>query len=616
MTLPILQKNNLVLYKQKAARIAAISAKRITVELQDGTTNSVRPKDVALLHPGPVTSLSDLDTSPVDIGELMIAWELLGDSTTNLHELVELSYGVSTPSRAWAVWQVVADDLYFSGVPDAIDVHSAEYVQQEQTRREERAEEQEKWGQFVQRIAQGETAESDANYLREVEALALGIQDQSQVLRALGKDQSPENAHDLLLKTGYWGLSVNPYPSRAGLSLVSAQASLPELPQVPRRDLTHLLSLAIDDEGNQDPDDALSWDNGRIWVHVADVAALVKPGSQADLEARARGANLYLPEKTITMLPSQATQTLGLGLTERSPALSFGFELTAQGQIINIEIVPTWVLVTRWSYEEAQERLAEPELAKLHEMTGIYANRRKKAGAVEINLPEVRVNVIEDIVIIKPFQKLQSRDLVRDAMLMAGEAVSIFAKENNIPIPYTTQDPPSAELPEGDSMSAMFATRKLLKPGRQSGEPGPHSSLGMEQYAQVTSPLRRYLDLVIHQQLRAFLDEQPLLSQLEIVERIGAATLVQQDLRRTERLSRRHWTHVYLMQNPYWQGEGIIVEQHGRRHVTVLPDLDLETDLYLPQELPVDSSLLLKIQDVNLAFLNNRFERIAFQQNP
>ena len=33
--------------------------------------------------------------------------------------------------------------------------------------------------------------------------------------------------------------------------------------------------------------------------------------------------------------------------------------------------------------------------------------------------------------------------------------------------------------------------------------PAPHEGLGIALYAEVTSPLRRYLDLVVHQQLRA-----------------------------------------------------------------------------------------------------------------
>jgi len=610
MTDPLLERNNLVLYKQDAARLLETGLKRIVIELPDGRQLRVRPKDVTLLHPGPINSLSQLNSDVANSGDIMVAWELLAGSETNLRELVELAYHEFTPESAWAVWKMVDDGIYFSGSPDKITVNSAEYVRQEIEKREAREIEQRLWDEFVQRVASGQTNNSDGRYLRDVEALALGEQSESRVLGALGREQTPENAHDLLLQVGYWDTAVNPYPARAGVNTTSAAGAIPPLPDEPRRDLTHLPALAIDDEGNMDPDDALSWDDGRIWVHVADVAALVAPGGALDIAARERAANLYLPEETVSMLPAEVTMRLGLGLEEESPALSIGIDLADDGRIENIEIVPSRVKVTRMTYQEAENRLAEPMLASLLEATARYEKRRIESGAIEINLPEVRVKRDDGQVAIRPVLPLRSRSIVREAMLMAGEAVAIFAQENEIPIPYTTQDQPAAPLPEGDTMSAMFATRKLLKPGRQSLTPGPHSGLGMAQYAQVTSPLRRYMDLVVHQQLRAQLQGGSLLSEQEIVERIGATSAIQPDLRRTERLSRQHWTLVYLLDHPEWQGEGVIVETHGRRCVTVLPDLDIETDLYLPGDQEVDSTLTVAVQDINLAYLNSRFTRI------
>ncbi len=70
------------------------------------------------------------------------------------------------------------------------------------------------------------------------------------------------------------------------------------------------------------------------------------PDSAADLEAQARGANLYLPEGVVTMLPWQATERLGLGLAEISPALSFGLRVLPDGAVADLEITPSWVRVT------------------------------------------------------------------------------------------------------------------------------------------------------------------------------------------------------------------------------------------------------------------------------
>jgi exoribonuclease-2 len=428
-------------------------------------------------------------------------------------------------------------------------------------------------------------------------------------LQALNQRQTPENAHALLLKVGYWDVNVNPYPLRAGLSTNPPTATLPALAEEPRRDLTHLLALAIDDEGNQDPDDALSWENGRLWVHIADVAALVPPDSPADFEARARGANLYLPEGMVHMLPHQATAQLGLGLVDVSPALSFGLEVTTAGEIENLEVVPSWVRVTRLTYAAAEERLTESPFREMFEIAQRYKARRLVQGAIEIELPEVRIRVNEGVVEIRPIPNLRSRELVREAMLLVGEAIGRLALQNNIPIPFTTQDVPGPVESSADGLAGMFAQRRVMQRGQQSSAPGAHAGLGMGLYVQCTSPLRRYLDLVVHQQLRAWLRGDALLHGTAVMERVGAADAVSGSVRQVERQANAHWTLVYLQQNPSWTGEGVIVDKRGGRNVVLLPALDWETQIHLKPNLPLNSAVSLTVKNVNIPHLEAHFRQ-------
>ncbi|MFX4531934.1 RNB domain-containing ribonuclease, partial [Acinetobacter baumannii] len=83
----------------------------------------------------------------------------------------------------------------------------------------------------------------------------------------------------------------------------------------------------------------------RLFVHVADVAALVPPGSPLDEEALRRGANLYLPEGTVPMLPPGVTEALGLGLNEVSPALTFELWVSEEGELLEERVYPSWVRV-------------------------------------------------------------------------------------------------------------------------------------------------------------------------------------------------------------------------------------------------------------------------------
>ncbi|MEZ4516937.1 MAG: RNB domain-containing ribonuclease [Chloroflexota bacterium] len=587
----------LVLYKNQPALIRKIGRK-LDILLPDGQTVSVRPKDINLLHPGPLTSLANL--APRN-GEPLVAWELLQGETFSLETLSDLIYGEYTPSTAWAAWQLVEDGLLFRGSPEAIEANDAATRNAIHAKREARAAEEAAWSAFQSHIAAAEIMPEDGRYWAEIEAVALGQSDRSRALELLGLSQSPEAAHELLLKASYWNEMVNPYPARAGVITTHPETELPDLPDEPRLDLTHLTALAIDDEGSTDPDDAISYDDGWLWVHVADAAALVPPDSEADLEARSRAANLYLPEGTIPMLPREATERLGLGLEETSPALSFAVRLEDDGRIGDLRIEPSWVRVTRLSYEEAQTRLDSKPLSSLAALSDRLRDRRIARNSVEIDLPEVRVRVEENgEVTIRPLPSLRSRDVVREAMLVIGEAVAQYAGTHDIPLPYSAQDAPYEFDLALVGPAGMFARRRAMQRSRQQTTPAPHSGLGLEQYVQATSPLRRYLDLVVHQQLRAHLRGEPVLDSSEILLRIGSVGDQAMAVRTAERLSISHWTCVYLLQHSDWQGEGIIVEDRNSQFTILIPELGTEAHQRLKKGAALNAPVNLKVTSVNL----------------
>jgi exoribonuclease-2 len=579
------------------------AGERVEIELEDGKPVKVRAKDVVLLHPGPLAHLSDLHPQE---GDLETAWELLAGGTTNLAELAELAFGDFTPATAWETWQHIADGLHFRGTPEEVEARTAEAVEQERQTRAARAAEKAAWDAFIARVRTGQIESDDERYLKELDDRAYGQRPDSRILRALGMTDSPEKAHELLLNLQRWDYTVNPYPLRLGIALSQPAGKLISLPDEPRQDLTHLPAFAIDDEGNQDPDDALSLEGNRLWVHVADVAALVPPDSEADLEARARGANLYLPESTVTMLPPEATQQLGLGLSEVSPALSFGLDLSDEGELMDVEVVPSWVRVTRTTYAEVSQRLDEEPFKTMYRLAQLSEERRMEEEAISIELPEVKILVQDGQVSIEPLQPLPSRTLVSEAMVLTGEAVARFALERGLPFPFTTQPPPDTfERPT--TLAEMFAVRKTLKRSQQTSIPAPHAGLGLEVYARATSPLRRYLDLVVHQQLRAFLRGENTLGEEEVMERVGAAEAVTGGARQAERLARRHWTLVYLLQHPNWRGTGVLVDKRGTRGTVLIPELSLEIQLPVPEDMVLDASIPLVLTGVSLAELEAHF---------
>lgn len=598
-----LKTNSLLLYKNRPARLVHIGD-RIEIELSGGEIVRVRPKDVIVLHPGPLRSLDELVPQQ---GEVQAAWEILAGEHTSLVELAELIYGVLSPATIWAAWQQVAEGIYFEGTPTDIRVRTVEEVARRNQEREAAQATQRAYQAFIERIRRGEYRAEDHEFIREVEDLALGRVTRSHVLREIGRSETMENAHALLLELGVWDEQVDPYPARQGLTIKQPDLPVPELPEEARRDLTYLPAFAIDDAGTDTPDDAISFEPagpekpglGCLWVHVADVAALVLPNSPLDLEARARGESLHLPEETVHLFPKDVTARLGLGMQEISPALSFGMVMNAEGEVIEMKIVPSWVQVTRMTYEEAEQIIESEPFSTLKQLTDLHRQRRLANGAVMIDFPEAKIHVENRQVILYPLPTLRSRSIVEESMILAGAETAKFAREHDLRLPFSQQEP--VETPERPtSLAEMFAFRRLLKHSQYKTTAGPHGGLGVSAYTQVTSPLRRYLDLVGHQQIRAFLKGEPVLSETDLLERIGAVEAMTGAIRLAETDAERHWTMVYLLQHPDWRGEGILVDQRGGMGVVIIPALALEARVPLPQDLPLDHQITLALNGVSL----------------
>lgn len=357
-------------------------------------------------------------------------------------------------------------------------------------------------------------------------------------------------------------------------------------------------------------------------MHIADAAALVEPCSPLDLEARARGESLHLPEGTIHLLPREVTLRLGSGMNEVSPALSFGIDLDAEGQVTGYEVTPSWVRVTRLTYEAAEKMVDCQPIAQMERLTRAVRERRIANGAVMIDFPEVKIDIVDGLVRIRPLPALRSRAIVEEAMILAGVETARFATENGLRLAFSQQEPAvhnpadhsTADSPAGspDTLAQMFVLRRTLKRSRYSTLPGPHGGLGAAAYTQITSPLRRYLDLVGHQQIRAFLRGGPMLDEGALLERIGASDAVASGVRQGEMLSEKHWTLVYLLQNPAWHGEGILVDtrqQYGRRTAgtVIIPTLAFEARVYLDVEVPLGGTVPLSLTGVNLTQLEASF---------
>ena len=616
----MINENSLIVYKNKPAIVKEKSEGKFTILLQDAGQQrqvKVRDKDIDLLHPGPVKDFNVLEAEQQKQTPLSEVWELLSgeDAPVSLKDFAALVYGEYTPYSAYAAYCLLADGLYFCGTVSTITPRSMDEVAAEQERRTEKSRQTDERSQFLERLKVcikkgGGLIPDDARFMQDVQALAFGKSSKSRTMKDLGLGETAEDAHALLLKTSLWTSSVNPHPVRCGISLSAAGFCSFTPPCEDRRDLCRLEAFAIDSPWSDDPDDAVSIeviDDKRIilYVHVADPACCITPGSPEETEARDRGATLYLPETVVRMLPEESLSVFALGFGEKSIALTFKMTLDESSKIINTEIFASIVKVQRITYEQADKELnfkdteRSDALRALYNLAQLNFKRRCAAGAVNIELPETRIYIEGGQVKIDRIPSYHSAFIVKECMIIACEGSAAWAAGNGLAFPFIGQEVEmQGKIPQG--IAGSWALRKCMRPRILSVKPARHQGLGLDIYTQVTSPLRRYTDLLTHMQIRAFLRGGKTLNADEISARLGYSEAASTAVVQAERSSNNHWTMVYLEDKKDSVWEAAVLEKKGGRWAVIIPALALETQAALHNDVAPNANVKLILKSVNI----------------
>jgi exoribonuclease-2 len=193
--------------------------------------------------------------------------------------------------------------------------------------------------------------------------------------------------------------------------------------------------------------------------------------------------------------------------------------------------------------------------------------------------------------------------MVRECMLLAGEGAGMWAEgrlNTGFAFPFVSQEAGDipAEIPGG--FAGSYQLRRCMRPRTLSPRPGPHWGLGLDVYSQVTSPLRRYTDLLAHLQIRALLRGGEPLSSGEVSSRLGAAEAAAQAAAQAERASKLHWTLVYLSDKKDSIWDAAALEKKGNRWVVIIPALALETQVPLRKDIAPNDTVKLALKSVNI----------------
>ena len=302
-----------------------------------------------------------------------------------------------------------------------------------------------------------------------------------------------------------------------GLRAEFAQEAIDEahrvakLPLRTREDLTHLPIVAIDPEDARDHDDAIwaeaddSPDNRGGWnaiVAIADVSFYVRPGSELDREARARGNSVYFPDRVVPMLPEELSADICSlkGGADRA-ALACHLKIGKDGSLKDWRFTRAKVrIAANIAYEDAQaamdaageerievssptcamppiegrvpQELVEKALKPLWACWRALFAARQKRDPLELDLPERRVVLDEKgrIASIAPRDRLDAHRLVEDYMIAANVAAARALEAKKAPVMYRVHEPPSREKLVAlkdylKTFGVEFALGQVVKPG-------------------------------------------------------------------------------------------------------------------------------------------------------
>jgi ribonuclease R len=339
-------------------------------------------------------------------------------------------------------------------------------------------------------------------------------------------------------------------------------AADPPLGDVPRTDLRHLPTFTIDPPTARDYDDAISAERlpdgrVRVWVHIADVSAHVRPGSLVDREAHRRATSVYVPGAVEPMLP-EALSNAACSLVPGQDRLAVTVELDFEGaqvartafhrSLIASDARLDYPQVDRvFAGEEAAAAPWEEPLGAAREVAARLDAARMDRGAlaVESAEPEFRFSREGHVTELGSSVQTESHRLIEHLMIAANEAVAALLESRGLPTLYRVHERPAPARverlveqldalgvptpPLPEAMSPQEATdlvgevsrlvdehvrrtgrgraaftslvlRSLMQARYQPENIG-HAGLRSARYCHFTSPIRRYPDLVAHRAL-------------------------------------------------------------------------------------------------------------------
>ncbi len=370
------------------------------------------------------------------------------------------------------------------------------------------------------------------------------------------KDQSGIDTDVAILAHGI----PNEWPAEALAEARSWSPEVPDKAKEGRVDLRAVPLVTIDGADAKDFDDAVycepHGDGWRLLVAIADVSHYVRPDSPLDREARGRGTSVYFPDRVVPMLPEE----LSNGLCSLKPhvdrlCLVCEMQVSRSGEVTRSHFYDAVMRsAARLTYTEAagmlvaarprgQQAELKPALQHLNAVYEAFAAVRQRRGAIDFDLPEAKIELDErgQVRSVRTVERLVTHKIIEECMIAANVEAAKRLRKGKIASLYRVHEgPDEGKLEElvlflrtfghkltpnkiapkeinrilasvvgkpEEELVETVVLRSMMQARYQPGNVG-HFGLALGAYAHLTSPIRRYPDLLVHRAIKWLNDKR------------------------------------------------------------------------------------------------------------
>lgn len=327
--------------------------------------------------------------------------------------------------------------------------------------------------------------------------------------------------------------------------------------------LAPVTAFSLDDASTTEIDDAFSLtrvseDEWRVGIHIAAPALGIAPGSALDAMARERLSTAYMPGFKVTMLPEDVIARYSLDAGEERAAVSLyvnvsAADLAVRGHHSRMERVRLAANLRHGEIAaldaafEAGTQAGLPHEEALRTLWRFAEALERRRGKPSVNAAvlDYSFRVEDGRVRIEPRRRGAPLDkLVSELMILANASWGELLAERDVAALYRVQ-----------------SSGKV----RMSVHAEAHEGLGLGCYAWLSSPLRRYVDLVNQWQLVAALGARkpPFARTSEVLlAALRAFEVTHARYDEYQRAMEHYWCLRWLLQESVTEASAVVVREN------------------------------------------------------